>query len=136
MLKLDGPTPPTPPTLKFWATSFYWTAQKFFGPTQPTKLLWMGNIQDFYSVLFILVLIRNNRLIVNLRQIFFQNVCNHIEDTVSFSPICVYPAGFFVILFVGFACDEKTDVLVYSWRDTYLYIWIFSRQEIDNLEWV
>ena len=82
-------------------------------------------MQDFHNALFIFFLIRNNKLTVNLIQIFFHK--SFIED-INFFRIDVYPAIFF-ILFVVFACHEKIDVLD-------RHIWIFSRQGIDNLEWV
>ena len=58
-------------------------------------------MQDFYNPLFMVFFIRNNKLTVNLSQIFLHNIFNDIEDIVIFFPIVVYP-----VVFVVFACHE------------------------------
>lgn len=69
-------------------------------------------MQDFYNNLFIFFLIGNNKLTVNLSQIFFRNVFNDIKHIVNFFPIDVYPAAFFAIFFfVVFLCHKKIDIL-------------------------
>ena len=65
-------------------------------------------MQDFYNNLFIFFLIGNNKLTVNLSQIFFRNVFNDIKHIVNFFPIDVYPAAFFAIFFfVIFFVSQK-----------------------------
>ena len=57
-------------------------------------------------------LIRNNKLTVNLSQIFFHNIFNDIKHIVNVFPIDVYPAAFLPFFFVVCSCHKKILVLV------------------------
>ena len=59
-------------------------------------------MQDLYNALVIFLFFRNNELTVYSSQTSFA-----MSSMMSFFPIDVYPAVFFLILFLVFACHEK-----------------------------